>query len=292
MSTSPPHIQGLSTVMQDYDGVILDLWGVVHNGHRPFPTVIPALHGLRAAGKKIWLLSNAPRRAQVVSAQLAAMGIGSDMYDGLLTSGEASFQAVQEGLLAKWGPHCFALNLSPNDFLLQGTGAVQVIDISAADFILATGVPGGSVAANQAVLEQAARRGIPMLCANPDRVVYVGEDLYVCPGALAEAYIDLGGKVTWFGKPYPAVYEAVMRALGTPRILAVGDGMATDVQGAITAGIDVALVTTGIHRGMLYAEGLSEADIRQDQAPADSAWAPLEATAGVKPTYLINALAW
>ncbi len=286
----PRRLRGLSEVMDDYDEVILDLWGVVHNGYRPFPGSLEALAALKAAGKTIALLSNAPRRSAEVAGQLAQMGVHPDAYDILLTSGEATHAALKKGLVSQWGQRC--LTLGGADGLLAGTGALTVDDIDQADFILATGVPGGDVASNRALLARAAAQGLPFVCANPDRVVHVGDALYVCPGALADAYQAIGGTVVWFGKPHDGVYQTLFAQLPSRRILAVGDGMPTDVQGAVDAGIDVALVVAGIHRAALFGPDAEGAVIGPDTPLADSRLAALIAAEKVKPTFIIHGLAW
>lgn len=284
-------LHGIAGVMHNYDGVILDLWGVVHNGVAPFEGVIPALRQLKAAGKAIWLLSNAPRRANVVRGQLAGMGIDGALYDGLLTSGEATHEALRDDLLARWGNCCLPLGAMYCDDLLGGLDCTQVSRIEDADFILATGVPGNSLDANRALLSAAAARGVPMLCANPDRVVHVGADLYLCPGTLAVHYETLGGQVVWYGKPYAAVYDHVLAHMPSRRILAVGDGMPTDVKGAIDAGIDVALVTAGIHREALFGDIAPDVSLGARMVAQNRLQALITAE-GVKPSFIINALAW
>ncbi len=287
----PLQLQGLRTVMDDYDGVILDLWGVVHNGVSVFPHTLPALRALKAAGKKIWLLSNAPRRAARVREHLAILGVTTDMYDGVMTSGEASYLALRDGLLSVWGPRCLMLGESYGADLLAGLPVMPVHNVADADFVLATGVPGGTLEANRAVLSQACAQGLPLLCANPDRVVHVGDDLYLCPGTLADHYEGLGGAVTWFGKPHAAVYDAVLAAMGSRQVLALGDGMQTDVKGAVAAGIDVALVTLGIHREALHGADTASSTMGQE-AIAQNRLMALIAAEGVKPSFVINGLIW
>lgn len=288
----PRQLGGLSEVIDAYDGVILDLWGVVHNGVAPFSPTMATLAALKAAGKTVWLLSNAPRRMSVVAAQLADMGIDSALYDGLLTSGEASHMALKNDLLAKWGQRCFLVGQAYGQCLLDGLDAHGVADLADADFILATGVPGGTLAANTDMLAAARARNLPMLCANPDRVVHVGEELYLCPGTLADHYETLGGTVVWFGKPYASVYDHVLAQMLSRRVLAVGDGMATDVKGALAAGIDMALVTAGIHRESLFGATVGAGEIAMSVKVAENRLAALIAREGAKPSFIINGLSW
>ncbi len=288
----PRHIGGLGEVIDSYDGVILDLWGVVHNGVSPFSRTIATLEKLRAAHKTVWLLSNAPRRVEIVAAQLSGMGIGPDLYTGLLTSGEASHEALRDGLIAAWGPRCYLLGHAYGDGLLQGLPSTTAATIADADYLLATSVPGGTLEDNIDVLQAARARNLPMLCANPDRVVHVGDDLLLCPGTLADYYEGIGGTVAWFGKPYAAVYERVLARMPSRRVLAVGDGMATDVKGAVAAGIDVALVTAGIHRESLFGGAAGGGEIAPGVPVAENRLQALIAAEGVKSSFIINGLSW
>lgn len=288
----PQQLDGIGAVMDSYDGVILDLWGVVHNGVAPFSHTIATLERLRDAGKTVWLLSNAPRRVSVVSVQLASMGIGRDLYSGLLTSGEASHDALKSELISAWGTRCFFMGQAYGEGLLEGLDCASVDHIDDADFILATGVPGGTLDANINVLAQARARNLPMLCANPDRVVHVGDELFLCPGTLADHYERCDGVVTWYGKPYPAVYEHVLARMPSRRVLAVGDGMATDVKGALGAGIDVALVSAGIHRESLFGSGAPAGEIDRSLRVPENRLRGLIEAEGEKPTFIINGLRW
>src|SRR4051812_28632152 len=137
----PKYINGLSEIIGLYDGFILDLWGVVHDGVAPFPETLPTLAALKKAKKKVWLLSNAPRRAYVIEEKLTEMGIARDMYDGLLTSGEACWQALREGLIEKWGRRCFHIGQLARDNSIYEGLELEIVDTPAkADFVLNTGV--------------------------------------------------------------------------------------------------------------------------------------------------------
>ncbi len=245
------YIRHLSDIAGRYDGFILDLWGVVHDGERPYPDVIATLREMKRAKRRIWLLSNAPRRAWVVADKLAQMGIDAGLYDGLLTSGEATWQALRDRYLEEYGRKFFHLGRKEADrSLYEEIDAEKVATPEEADFVLNSGVVEFTDTANQyrAVLEKCAALGLPMICANPDRIVHVGAQLVVCAGTLAEMYEGMEGKVAWFGKPYRAVYSHCLMAMGSQRVAAVGDSMITDIAGATGAGLDSILVTSGIHR--------------------------------------------
>lgn len=243
-------LEGLEEVVGLYEGFILDLWGVVHDGEKPFAQTIPTLQELKRARRKVWMLSNAPRRCAVVAAKLTEMGVTPDLYDGIVTSGEATFQALRDKYLALWGKKIFHIGRANDISLYEGLDVASVKNPAEADFVLNSGVEDFSDTPEKyrGVLEEAAARKLPMICANADRIVHVGEKLVVCAGALADIYDALGGKVEWFGKPHRTVYRMCLEGLGTRNILAVGDGMQTDIAGAVAAGLDSALVVTGIHR--------------------------------------------
>ena len=251
LSAPPKAINGLSEIFGRYDGFILDLWGVVHDGVTPFPDTLTTLAALKKTKKKVWLLSNAPRRAHVVAEKLSEMGITPDMYDGLLTSGEASWQALREGLIEQWGRRCLMIGSPIRDrSLYEGLDLEMVTNPLQADFILNSGVEDFADTADKymPVLKGCVIRNLPMLCANPDKVVHVENNLVICAGTLADIYATLQGEVVYFGKPYRSVYSRCLQSMGTMNVLAVGDSMLTDIAGATGAGLDSVLVTSGIHR--------------------------------------------
>ncbi len=286
---TPKFIGGIAEVADYYDGVILDLWGVVHDGVQPLPGTIGALEALRNAGKIIWLLSNAPRRSQLIVSHLEGMGISRRMYDGLLTSGEAAHALLRDHCLVNWGQRCYQIGRAPDDSLYQGLNIDMVDDIDRADFVLNSAFHPAGESPFEEELRAAAARRLPMLCPNPDKVVHVGHHLMCCPGTAAKRYEELGGAVVYRGKPHPEVYAQVLADMGLRRVLAVGDGMATDVAGAVGAGIDVALVMSGIHRVELATPGHIAA---QQTAPDKNRLALLAKTHGFQPHYVINFFSW
>lgn len=283
----PKFIAGLEEVVAQYAGVILDLWGVVHDGLEPFPETIATLRELKRGKRRVFLLSNAPRRARVIEGILDGMGIPHTLYDGLVTSGEATFAALRDRYLQQWGRRCYHLGDIARDASLYEGLDIQVVPSPAqADFILATGVehPEDTAEKYHPVLEEGAARGLPLLCANPDRIVHVGEQLVLCPGTFADIYTALGGAVTYFGKPYRSVYSLCLESMGKGEVLAVGDGMQTDIAGATGAGLDSVLITSGIHR-----EAFSEAKKNgQNGSRIDSFLKEFP----YRPTYLMTALRW
>jgi HAD superfamily hydrolase (TIGR01459 family) len=291
--SAPPVLQGVRDIADRYDAYILDLWGCVHNGIAPFPGAKDALKHLKQAGKRLLLLSNAPRRASVIVEQLARIhGIGGDLYDAVLTSGEVAWQALlnrDDAQHAKLGTR--ALHLGPERDLgmFEGNGIVRVTDAAQADFVLATGpnTDDLDVAAHEKLLQAALKRKLPMVCANPDLEVIRGETRLVCAGAIAERYAGLGGEVIYHGKPHAITYRAAMETLGKPepaRVLCVGDGLRTDILGAHRAGLASAFIPGGIHD--------TDLGIRMGEAPDPARVASLLHRFGTTATYLLPGLRW
>jgi HAD superfamily hydrolase (TIGR01459 family) len=240
----------------DYDGFILDLWGVIHDGVTPYPGAADCLRQIRAAGKPAVLLSNAPRRAHVAQAAMRGMGIADDLYTGILTSGEATHRMLRDRtdpFFAGLGSRVFHLGPERDRNVIEGLKLTRSEIPAEADFVLNTGPDdlGGAeeVAAYEDVLQACRAARLPMVCANPDLEVIRGGTRLICAGALTERYETLGGATRWIGKPDPAVYDVVMNMLALPRsrVLAVGDALRTDMAGAKAAGIDGCWVLGGIH---------------------------------------------
>jgi HAD superfamily hydrolase (TIGR01459 family) len=248
-------LQGLGEIAEGYDGFILDLWGVLHDGTAPFPGVIDALGRLKAAGKRLAVLSNAPRRAALVEARMNEIGLKRGLYDHVHSSGEETWQHLlrrDDPFYAALGQRCYHMGPARDDNMLEGIGLERVTDIASAEFILNTGPSDWdeTVAQHEPLLRAARARDLPMVCANPDLVVVHQGRRAICAGAVAQRYEALGGRVRWHGKPFRPVYETCFAALGISdrrRIIAVGDSLRTDIAGANAAGIDSVLVTGGIH---------------------------------------------
>ncbi|WP_207483987.1 TIGR01459 family HAD-type hydrolase [Arenibaculum pallidiluteum] len=249
-------LPGMAALADRYDGFILDLWGVLHDGSQPYPGVLDCLDRLRAAGKRVCLLSNAPRRTAGVVEKLSAMGIGAGHYDHLMTSGEAAHDALRDrddAFHRDLGRRFLHVGPPRDADVYEGLDLVRVDAPEDAEFVLNTGIDDFDEALDDyaPLLARCAGLGLPMVCANPDLVVYSGDTLVICAGELARHYETLGGRVAYHGKPHAPVYARCLRLLGLPdrgRILAVGDSLRTDIAGANAAGIDGALVTGGIHR--------------------------------------------
>jgi HAD superfamily hydrolase (TIGR01459 family) len=246
---------GMRALAPEYDGVILDLWGVVHDGTAPFPGVLDCMERLIGADKRLILLSNAPRRSDDVIRRIARIGVPERLYHAVMSSGEEAWQSLKrrsEPFYAALGRRCLHIGSERDLEIREGLDLTFVDAPAEADFILNTGPAEweDTIEDYAAVLRAALDRGVPMVCANPDLVVIHDGKPALCAGALAEEYERLGGRVRWHGKPYPSVYDSCLGLLGISdrrRILAIGDSLRTDIAGAAGAGIASLLITGGIH---------------------------------------------
>ena len=268
-----------------YDGFILDLWGVIHDGIAPFPAALHCLQQL--AGKPILLLSNAPRRASAVAGTLRALGIADSLYSHILTSGEATWQALHDRTdpwFASLGQRVYHLGPVRDRNVIAGLGLQIATAPSHADFVVNTGPDDERDAAGlEAFTDELAaclHAALPMICANPDLEIVRGDQRILCAGALAQWYEGQGGQVRWIGKPDPAIYTRALGTMGLEknRVLAVGDSLRTDIAGAANAGIDSAWVLGGIHAS----------EVNGDHARA----VDMAAAAGLVPKMILDGFAW
>lgn len=255
------HIHGLGEIADRYDAFILDLWGCLHDGIVVYPAALEALRRLKAAGKRAIVLSNAPRRAREVAARIAEMGITPDLYEFLHTSGEETWRELVQNEIAELrgrGRKLYPLMAARDRAMLEGIDVQLVDDPASADFMLITGTETGKeeLASFDPLLAPAAKRGVPMVCANPDLVVHRGGVEEICAGSVAQRYERMGGPVVWFGKPYPAVYRRILAECGlTPaQLLCVGDALRTDVAGGRGIGAATLFTVGGIHHQELLVD--------------------------------------
>ena len=255
----PPLLAGMSALADSFDGYILDLWGVLHDGVQAFPHALDCLGRLRAAGKRILILSNAPRRSAEVAGRCAEMGLTADTYDLLMSSGEDAWHHLAERPDAWYrvlGSRCYHLGPDRDLGMRKGLDYRFVDDLDEADFILNTGAldPSDTRETYRALLEAARARGLPMVCANPDYVVVRGGRMEICAGTVALAYEEMGGEVRYHGKPHAGIYRTCLGlfdGIAPERVLAVGDSIRTDVAGAQSMGLQAVFVAAGIHEQKL-----------------------------------------
>ncbi len=246
----PKTISGLSAIANSYDALLCDAWGVIHNGKELYPGVAEALTQFRATRGPVIILTNAPRLSNVIPAQLDRLGLPREAYDGVVTSGDATRAAVA----AEADKPFFRLGPDKDDTLFDALN-IALTPLEEAGIILCTGPFDDRTETPEdyrEMLTAAAGRQLPMICANPDKVVKFGDRLIYCAGALADLYAELGGDVILCGKPHAPIYTAARATLAAhgigdgAEILAVGDGLQTDILGANQEGIDVVFVAEGI----------------------------------------------
>lgn len=287
-------LPGFAGLAAAYDGFILDLWGVIHDGVTPYPGAIDVLARLRDARKPVVLLSNAPRRSAAAQAAMRTMGIDDALYTACLTSGEATHLHLRDRddpFFEALGERVFHLGPERDKNVLEGLWLTEVPSPSIADWVLNTGPDDHR--SNQTVddfedtLEACAALDLPMVCANPDLEVIRDGARVICAGSLAVRYQEMGGRVRSIGKPDPAIYDRVFRLLGLrdrARVLAVGDSLRTDLAGAAAASVPAAWVLGGIHGEEL---GMTETSLPQPEVLAAHVQAH-----GVSPVAALPAFTW
>jgi HAD superfamily hydrolase (TIGR01459 family) len=289
-----PLIRGLSEIVAGYDALLLDQWGVLHGGIEPYPGVLETLAALRAAGKPVAVLSNAPRRAEQAEGRLRRIGVPPEAYDRLVTSGDSAHAALaarEDAAHAALGPAYLFIGPGWDGGLMEGLDYRRVEDVSEADFLLAIGLydEADPIERYHALFAAAATRDLVMVCVNPDVVIHRQSGVSApCAGWLAQHYREAhGGRVLYHGKPDPAIFRRAAEALGQgadARVLVVGDSLATDIKGASAAGYDSLFVTRGI-----YAEELG---IAPGAEPDPERLAEVCARHGQWPTAAIATLRW
>lgn len=253
-------ISSLSEVQDTYDALYCDLWGCLHNGRAAFPAAVAALQGFRAKGGRVVLMTNAPRPNRFVAAQLDRMGVPRDAWDMIVSSGDAAQAGMFAGLVGRRVYHLgpekdegFFTDI-PAEF--ADAPAIARVPLEEAEGIVCTG-PFDEMTETpedyRATFLYAKAKGMKLLCTNPDIVVDFGDKRIYCAGALAALYDEMGGTSLYFGKPHAPIYDLARRrlaALGSEvdpsRVLAVGDGIRTDIQGGLAEGTDTLFVTGGL----------------------------------------------
>ncbi|MBY6201195.1 TIGR01459 family HAD-type hydrolase [Maritalea mobilis] len=253
-------IESLSEISDRYDALYCDLWGCVHNGIEPYAEAIEAMRAFKAKGGTVLLLTNSPRPRSSVQKQLDRMGLPDDTWDVIASSGDSARLAMWQGAVGEKvyfiGEDHDQSFFKPMD-LAEDAVDIQRVPLSEAEGIVCTGPfdPHADPSVMRPEFLLAKTRGLKLLCANPDIVVDRGETREWCAGALARLYTEMGGESLYFGKPHPPIYDLARRRLqqiGRPvpdeRILAIGDGIRTDIQGGMGEGIDTLFVTGGLAR--------------------------------------------
>lgn len=273
MKHAPQIISGLSEIADQYDALLCDVWGVVHDGRRPFEASVAALQKFREIRGPVVLITNSPRPSSEIPGQFTQVGVPMDCQDAIITSGEvtrAELRARAPGPVYIIGPD--------RDLPLYDGMGLETAQLEEAAFVSCTGLFDDfneTPDMYAGVMRRMLSRDLVMVCANPDIVVMVGDRKIWCSGALAQMYTRMGGRVVMAGKPHAPIYDICLaevnrltgRDVPKSRILAVGDGMGTDVTGAQANGIDCLFVATGIHRNAVTETGqLDAAQLAADLA--------------------------
>jgi HAD superfamily hydrolase (TIGR01459 family) len=282
-------IERFEPLARDYDVLLCDVWGVVHNGLAAFPAACEALMRFRAGGGTAILITNAPRSGEAVARILDRLKVPRDAYDGITSSGD-----VTRGIVKARLPES-VFHLGPERDLSIFAGLdVRFAPAESADYVVCSGLFDDTTETPESyrdLLAALCARALLMVCANPDIVVERGDALVYCAGALADAYAARGGKVLYCGKPHAPIYDlalataAALRGGETPsrqRVLAIGDSVRTDLKGAAALGLDCMFITSGIH-----AE-----EYGSREAPDLTALNAMFAAAGVMPRGVMRELLW
>ena len=248
-------ISGLSTISESYEIFILDLWGTIYDGQALFPEIKTLLEQLKERDKTIIFLSNSPQLPELVYQRLKRLGLSTLHYDHLVTSGgETNWQlanmelkefSIFNGKVFQIGPNRFPDTLPQDKF-------INAEKLSEAEWILNAGPDSedNQLDDYKELLIMAQKRNLPMLCSNPDKIVFHGKEKHLCAGGIAEYYQTIGGRVIFVGKPYPKVFERCMD-IATPekknKTVMIGDNLETDILGANNFGIHSMLIASGVH---------------------------------------------
>ncbi|XP_031481793.1 uncharacterized protein LOC116251582 isoform X2 [Nymphaea colorata] len=296
-------LDGIRSIAENgrYKVWLLDQFGVLHDGKKPYPGAISTLESLASSGLKMIILSNSSRRASVTVEKMKTLGFDPSIFLGTITSGELTYQYLHrrdDPWFAKLGRSCIHMTWSDRGAIsLEGLGLQVVESVKDADFILIHGTEALGLSTGDAlpmdledlelVLEHCADKRIPMVVANPDFVTVEERALRVMPGTLAAKYEKLGGEVRWMGKPDKVIYESAIAMAGSDasECIAVGDSLHHDIKGANAAGIESVFVTGGVHADEL---GLSDFGQVADAKSIEALASKHEAN----PSYVVPSFSW
>ncbi|TMV11666.1 TIGR01459 family HAD-type hydrolase [Arenibacterium halophilum] len=286
-------VQSLAEISDTYDALFVDLWGCVHDGVKALPDACTALQAYRQRGGTVVLVTNAPRPRDSVEQQLDGFGVPHDCWDTITTSGDSARAAMFRGAVGQkvWFMGSEAIDMAFFDppKIVTDPIAIERVPLDQAEGIVCLGPfdPHSDPEVNRPEFLYAKQKGIKLLCANPDIVVDRGERREWCAGALARLYTEMGGESLYFGKPHPPVYDLARQRLAEigkqvpdGRILAIGDGPHTDIQGAMGEDIDSLFITGG----------LAAADTRTTDQPDPDALDSFLQRELISPTFAIGFL--
>lgn len=256
--TKTKFCQGISDISDSYMGFIIDQWGVLHDGEKPYPGVVDCLRELKSRNKYIIILSNSGKRAENNIERLKKIGIGPALYDRLITSGELAWLGMKEqsdGFFKGLGKKVYIISRGGDRSIVEGLDLEIVDDIKKATFLLISGAdsPQMTLEDYEPVLKEAARKQLKAICANPDSLGVMGNQNIMGPGTLARRYQDFGGVVHYMGKPHQPIFQHCIKIFQEKEIypgqtIIIGDTMAHDILGGSLVNIDTCLVRGGLHQ--------------------------------------------
>ncbi|WP_108814474.1 TIGR01459 family HAD-type hydrolase [Loktanella sp. Alg231-35] len=286
-------IDQFAEISGQYDAAFVDLWGCIHNGVKAMPDAVAAMQAYRARGGIVVLVTNSPRPWDSVARQIHGLGVPDDAWDAIATSGDSARAAMYRGIVGK---KIWFMGESPRDDdffkplkIIDNPVSIQKVPLDEAEGIVCCGPfdPMADVDVNRPEFLFAKQKGLKLLCANPDIVVDRGEVREWCAGALAALYTEMGGESLYFGKPHPPIYDLARRRLAAltnapsdPHIIAIGDGIGTDVLGGVQEDLDVLFISGG----------LAAAETKTDRQPDPDALAAYLDEQQMSATYTIGQL--
>lgn len=285
-------VESLAEIADRYDAVFCDLWGCLHDGVKALPEAVEALRGFKAGGGKVVLLTNAPRPRADVAKQLDQFGVPRDCWDTIATSGDSARAAMFRGIIGTkvwFMGQDYDQTFFDTPQIVADPVDIQRVSLEDAEGIACLGPfdAHADPSINRPEFLYAKQKGLKLLCANPDIVVDRGGTREWCAGALAALYTEMGGESLYFGKPHPPVYDLARRrladvegAIPDSRILCIGDGIGTDVKGALGEDLDCLFVTGG----------LAASETRTDRQPEQAALDAFVISAQITPSYAIGFL--
>lgn len=287
--------QGISDISDSYSGFIIDQWGVLHDGEKPYEGAVECLKELKSRNKHIIILSNSGKTADANKERLKEIGIGPSLYNDIVTSGELTWQGLnnqEEGIFKNVGKKCFLISKKGDHSLLEGLDVDVVENMDDAEFILITGsdAPNKKLEDYEPDLRKGARKRLVAYCANPDSRSLIGAINVMGAGTIARRYQDFGGVVHYIGKPHQPIFQHCLKILQTKDIypgqtVMIGDAMGHDILGGHMANIDTCLVKNGIHVGAF--KGIKELiDLKKALATLCSQYN------NVHPTFMVDRLKW
>lgn len=254
--THPAQISGLRDLEGRFDAFLIDQFGVLRDGRGPYPEAAATLVALKQTGARIIILSNSGKRSAENDRRLAKLGFDPASWDWFLTSGEVAWQILtaESAKAAKQTTRCLLISRDGDTSPLDGLELERTANSADADIVLIAASEGDTYDLDhyRHLLERAAKRGVPCLCTNPDKIMLTAEGTAFGAGRIAELYQELGGSVRWIGKPFADIYASALDFLGHPdsdRVCCIGDSIEHDIAGAASAGLKSMLVKTGILAG-------------------------------------------